>query len=68
MINQVNPIMSDAEVASFFRVSLCTLQRRMRDGFPSWELDISKATHYNLGNRRWWLRKSVEELARGAAA
>ena len=62
-------IMSDAEVAKLFRISLCTLQRRMRDGFPDGELDIGKgATHYMLGGRRWWVRDSVEALARRAAA
>ena len=62
-------IMSDAEVAKLFRISLCTLQRRMREGFPEGELDIGKgAKHYMLGGRRWWVRDSVEELARSAAA
>lgn len=58
-----SPIMTDEEVASLFRISVDTLQRKMRVGFDKGETDLRLAKPERLARRRWWLRSRVYELA-----
>lgn len=61
-MSEASPIMTDKEVAALFRISLDTLQRKMREGFGEDETDLNKAEPQMLGRRRWWSRKKVEAL------
>jgi len=63
-----SPIMTDAEVAAYFRISTYTLQKRMRDGFPKGETDLNAAEPERIAGRRWWYRPKVEALANGRRA
>lgn len=56
------PIMTDAEVAEFFGVTVRTLQRRVKTP-KAGELDLNKAEPTVFGGRRFWLRANVERLA-----
>ncbi len=55
-------IMTDEQVAKLARLSLCTFQRKMRDGFASGELDWNRARPMVNGGRRTWLRSDVEKV------
>lgn len=56
------PIMTDAEVAEFFGVSVRTLQRRAKNPKDG-ELRLANAVHAVVGGRRFWVRESVMRLA-----
>ncbi len=64
-MKQPAEIMIDKEVAAYFRVSLWTLQKRMRDGFKPGEIDLNQAEPRVVCGRRFWMREKVEKLARG---
>ena len=55
-------ILTDADVAKLAHLSLCTFQRRMKDGFKPGELDFTKARPMVNGGRRFWLRSDVERI------
>lgn len=59
---EANPIMTDAEVAAFFRIDVKTLQRRLVRPKPG-EVDFRKASPLKIGGRRFWLRVAVYSLA-----
>ena len=57
----MKPIMTDAEVAEFFGMSVRTLARRVqkpKDG----ELRLVDAEHAVVGGRRFWVRDSLMKL------
>lgn len=56
------PIMTDAEVAEFFGVSVRTLQRRAKNPKDG-ELRLTNAVHAVVGGRRFLVRESVMRLA-----
>ena len=56
------PIMTDAEVAEFFGVSVRTLQRRAKNPKDG-ELRLTDAVHVVVRGRRFWVRESVMRLA-----
>ena len=55
-------VMTDAEVAAFFRISKRTLQARILRPVLG-EIDPNEAKPQMIGGRRFWLRENVERLA-----
>lgn len=55
-------IMTDAEVAAFFRIGVKTVQRRLVRP-KAGEIDLRKAAPMKIGGRRFWLRADVYRLA-----
>lgn len=67
LTDEVSPVMTDAEVAAFFRIGTRLLQRRLacpKDG----EVDFRRASPMKIGGRRFWLRAAVYRLAGFGAA
>ncbi len=60
--DETNPIMTDAEVAAFFRIGIRLLQRRLRRP-KAGEVDFRRASPLKIGGRRFWLRAEVYRLA-----
>lgn len=60
--DETNTIMTDAEVAAFFRVSVRLIQRRLRCP-KAGEVDFRRASPLKIGGRRFWLREEVYRLA-----
>lgn len=65
--DETNPIMTDAEVAAFFRIGTRLLQRRLTCP-KAGEVDFRKASPLKIGGRRFWLREAVYSLAGIGAA
>lgn len=55
-------ILNDSQVAKLLDISLDTLQKRMRDGFKTGELDLTQARPMVVGGMRRWFRADVEKV------
>ena len=55
------PVMFDRDVAEFLGISVRTLQRRVLRPVAG-EIDLNAAEPVKIGDRRLWLRESVERL------